>query len=90
MEQAVSVLLVEDDPSMLDGMKDLLEMADTGYNVRVLTAGNGEEALEILAGQAPDLKGYQIRCATNPHLETAVPLPLLCLFRRHMSHKGDS
>ena len=55
MEQAVSILLVEDDPSMLDGMKDLLEMADIGYEIRVFTAGNGKAALEVMAGHTPDL-----------------------------------
>jgi signal transduction histidine kinase len=55
MEQAVSILLVEDDPSMLDGMKDLLEMADIGYKIRVFAAGNGKAALEVMARHAPDL-----------------------------------
>lgn len=55
MEQPVSILLVEDDPSMLDGMKDLLEMADLGYEVAVHTASNGELALEEMARNTPDL-----------------------------------
>lgn len=50
-----TILIVEDDQSMLDGMNDLLEIADIGYNITVLQANNGRMALDIMAEQTPDL-----------------------------------
>lgn len=48
MEPAVTILLVEDDKSMLDGMSDLLQIAEIGYQINVLTASNGREALKVM------------------------------------------
>lgn len=50
-----TILLVEDDQSMLEGIKDLLSLSDIGYEVEVLTAGNGRIGLEILSQRTPDL-----------------------------------
>jgi putative two-component system response regulator len=47
----VSLLVVEDDPAMLVALRDILEGA--GY--RVMTAVNGEAALDALSGQQPSL-----------------------------------
>ena len=52
----VTILLVEDDLSMLEGMRDLLTLVDLeGYDVRVMTAGNGRLGLEALSKHPPDL-----------------------------------
>jgi DNA-binding response OmpR family regulator/two-component sensor histidine kinase len=53
--QKATILLVEDEPSMLNGMRDLLQIVDIGYDVDVLTAANGQAGLEILQQQQPDL-----------------------------------
>lgn len=55
MRHKVTILLVEDDKSMLDGMHDLLQVVDIGYAATVLTAGNGLEALEQMEQVVPDL-----------------------------------
>ncbi|MCP5099440.1 MAG: response regulator, partial [Chloroflexi bacterium] len=56
----VTILLVEDDQSMLDGMKDLLEMStltaeNTAYEATVLTAVDGQAGLDYINQQTPDL-----------------------------------
>ncbi len=53
--RTATILIVEDDQSMLDGMNDLLEIADLGYDITVLQANDGRMALEIMAKQEPDL-----------------------------------
>ena len=55
MRRKVTILLVEDDKSMLDGMHDLLQVVDIGYDTTVLIAGNGLEALEHMEDATPDL-----------------------------------
>ena len=49
MTVAASILAVDDDPSILDLMTDIL----TGEGYRVLPAANGLEALQVLEGQKP-------------------------------------
>lgn len=49
------ILIVEDDQSMLDGMNDLLEIADLGYDITVLQANDGQMALDVMAEHEPDL-----------------------------------
>lgn len=51
----ITVLLVEDNQAMLDGMKDLLEISDTGYDISVLPASDGRQALALMADHLPDL-----------------------------------
>ena len=46
-----TILVVEDDYALLDGLRDILELS--GY--RVLTARNGVEGLAVLQTQLPDL-----------------------------------
>ena len=53
--RTATILIVEDDQSMLDGMNDLLEIADLGYDITVLQANDGRMALDIMARQEPDL-----------------------------------
>lgn len=55
MEKAATILLVEDDPSMLEGMEDLLRIADIGYDVEVFTAADGILGLDVMAEHTPDL-----------------------------------
>ncbi|MBE2221176.1 MAG: response regulator [Anaerolineae bacterium] len=55
MRRKVTILLVEDDKSMLDGMYDLLQVVDIGYDATILTASNGLEALAHMAYTTPDL-----------------------------------
>jgi YesN/AraC family two-component response regulator len=42
--RTATILIVEDDQSMLDGMNDLLEIADLGYEITVLQANDGQMA----------------------------------------------
>jgi len=46
-----TILVVEDDSALLDGLKDILELS--GYHV--LTARNGVEGLAVLQARLPDL-----------------------------------
>lgn len=55
MIMPATILVVEDDPSMLDGIKDLLQLVDLDYNIQVLTAENGRIGLEVMATKMPDL-----------------------------------
>lgn len=55
MKKSVVILLVEDDRSLLNGISDLLELADIGYDIRVMTAETGLAALAIMKTQTPDL-----------------------------------
>lgn len=55
MTTAAKILLVEDDQSLLDGISDLLEVVNLGYELSVLTASNGNDGLEIMAAHTPDL-----------------------------------
>ena len=55
MRRKVTILLVEDDKSMLDGMHDLLQVVDIGYDATILTGGNGLEALQQMEEATPDL-----------------------------------
>ncbi len=79
-----TLLLVDDDPSILDGVTDLLAL--NGY--RVITAANGREALGVMQQQRPDLiisdivmpdmDGYELFSAirSNP-LWTPIPFIFL-------------
>ncbi len=78
MNRSALILLVEDDQSMLDGMYDLFQMPSLlqtvgiDYDLEILTAGNGQEALDIMSEHTPDLivsdimmpilDGYQLLC----------------------------
>lgn len=61
MNRSATILLVEDDQSMLNGMHDLfqmpslLEKAGINYEVAIKTANNGLEALAVMADSTPDL-----------------------------------
>jgi two-component system, sensor histidine kinase and response regulator len=55
MKRTATILLVEDDKSMLDGMNDLLQVVDIGYEANVLTASNGLSALDQMQKATPDI-----------------------------------
>lgn len=55
MTNTATILLVEDDASILDGMGDLLQIFDIGYEVEILKATNGEEGLALMQQHTPDL-----------------------------------
>jgi signal transduction histidine kinase len=100
MKRKVIILLVEDDKSMLDGMSDLLEVVDIGYDVNVLTAGNGLEALDIIKEITPDLivsdimmprmDGFQFLAEVQKRPDW-IHIPFIFLTARgekHEIHKG--
>ncbi|GFE70370.1 response regulator transcription factor [Chroococcus sp. FPU101] len=49
------VLIVDDEPNILILMEQALEKLEEDYNVILLTAKNGTEALDIIQQQQPDL-----------------------------------
>jgi len=53
--QPATVLLVEDDRFLLEGLRELLEVYEGKYTLHVLTATNGNEGLRMLAVEQPDL-----------------------------------
>lgn len=55
MPKNASILVVEDDPAILEGMIDLLRFFGGDYQITVQTATNGEEGLGALSRHAPDL-----------------------------------
>lgn len=54
-KKRATILVVEDDRFMLEGISDLLTLGDVGYDVQVLMAENGRMALDLIAQQPPDL-----------------------------------
>lgn len=100
MRRKVTILLVEDDKSMLDGMGDLLQVVDIGYETTVLTAGNGVEALAQLTHATPDLiisdimmpqmDGFQLlnNVQENPIWEHIPFIFLTARGEKHEIHKG--
>ena len=87
-----TILVVEDDFALLDGLRDILELS--GY--RVLTARNGVEGLAVLQKQLPDLivsdinmprmDGYQFYAQVRARPEW-VSLPFIFLTAK--SEKAD-
>jgi|SRR5215831_1975570 len=77
-----SILIVEDDPALLRGLKDNFEAQ--GYSVR--TANDGQKALELLFKAAPDLmlldlmlpkiNGYEV-CRQARARQMAMPIIML-------------
>jgi signal transduction histidine kinase len=50
-----TVLIVEDDVNLLNGLQELLEISSERYLYDTLTAANGVAGLEVLSGYQPDL-----------------------------------
>lgn len=55
MPKKASILVVEDDPAILEGMVELLQLFGGDYQVAVQTATNGEEGLAGMNRSVPDL-----------------------------------
>lgn len=96
MKSTATILLVEDDKSMLDGMSDLLQAVDIGYEIHVLKAGNGVEALQVMHHHTPDLiisdimmpemDGFQFLEAIRTKLEWS-NIPFVFLTARGERHE---
>ncbi len=83
-----TILVIEDDPILLEGVHDILDLA--GYHV--LAANNGLEALQVLEGQErpdlilsdimmPRMNGYSFYEAVRAHPEW-VAIPFIFLTAR--------
>lgn len=55
MATPATILLVEDEESLQEGISDLLEIADIGYDLSVIIASDGNEGLEAMRTLTPDL-----------------------------------
>jgi DNA-binding response OmpR family regulator len=55
MSDSATILLVEDDLPLLDGIADLLEVSDIGYSLQVIKTTDGEEGLQAVTDYEPDL-----------------------------------
>ena len=55
MKDPATILLVEDDRALLDGIADLLEVSEVGYELQLMKATNGVVALEAVTEKEPDL-----------------------------------
>lgn len=85
--EGVTLLLVDDDPAILEGVVDLLQLY--GYNL--LTASDGKAALEVMQNHKPDLvisdimmpemDGYEFYEAVRSRQEW-VPIPFIFLTAR--------
>ena len=98
--QNATILLVEDETDILEGMRDLLQIVDIGYELEVFIANNGQAALTIIEEQPPDLivsdimmpimSGYELLQAVrrNPNW-THIPFIFLTAKGKHEEiHKG--
>ena len=89
MNPTASVLIVDDEPDLLENIGLALE----GENYYILTAGNGVEALQILQSQPvdliladiamPDMNGYQLYERVRQNMDW-VSIPLIFLTARTM------
>ncbi|MDX1615008.1 MAG: response regulator, partial [Candidatus Promineifilaceae bacterium] len=86
-----TILLAEDEYYLLEGMRDLLEAFDSHYDLEILTALDGRQALDILRSRSVDLlvsdimmprmDGYELLAAVrrDPNL---VHIPVIFLTAR--------
>ena len=63
-EALLKVLLVDDEPFILQGLKILIDWEQEGFEV-VKTAANGEEALEYLPFDKTILSPWQINTSVS-------------------------
>ncbi len=80
-----SILLVDDDPNILDGLKDILE--DAGYDIHL--AANAADAKALLAAAHTDLVivDYNLPDVTGPDLAAEIaagPKPPIILLMTGM------
>lgn len=55
MAGVAKILLVEDDLALRDGIADLLEVSDLGFDLEILKASNGLIGLQMVSENPPDL-----------------------------------
>ena len=89
MNPTASVLIVDDEPDLLENIGLALE----GENYQILTAGNGVEALQILQSRPvdliladiamPDMNGYQLFERVRQNMDW-VSIPFIFLTARTM------
>lgn len=53
--RSATILLVEDEPAILEGIQDLLQVANIGYDLHVVATKDGRAGLEALEMVTPDL-----------------------------------
>ncbi len=97
-----TILVVEDEESLLMGLKELLEIASEKYELTILTADHGQHGLEVLNQHKPDLIisdimmpvmdgfGFLHNVRQNPDL---IHIPFIFLTakgERHDRHRGLS
>jgi two-component system, sensor histidine kinase and response regulator len=96
VKKQATILLVEDDESLLCGIADLLEITDMGYTIRVIKATNGLDGLAVLNEVTADLIVSDIMMPQMDGLEFLarvrqnpawVHVPLIFLTAR--GEKGD-
>jgi len=86
------ILIVDDDTNLLESISDILLLS----NFRVVTAGNGAEALQVLQRERPDciisdvmmpeLDGYGLLEAVRTHEPWAeIPVILITAYDRPFS-----
>ena len=51
----VTILVVEDDRAMREGICDLLQVYDIGFEINIVSADNGRSGLNALSQKSPDL-----------------------------------
>jgi len=78
-EALLKVLLVDDEPFILQGLKILIDWEQEGFEV-VKTAANGEEALEYLRGEQVDLIIADIKMPVVTGLENPRGKDFRCTF----------
>jgi DNA-binding response OmpR family regulator len=96
MSQKAEILVVDDDPDIVDSLRIILE--SNHYEVR--TAANGSEALRALEDRMPDLMILDVMMATdtegfdlayklreNPHFKN-IPILMLTSFLDKVRHEG--
>lgn len=83
-----TILIVDDDLHLLSGMQEILslELEELGIDHHILTAGNGEEGLQIALEEVPDfiildvmmpkMNGYEVYRNLQQHEATAA-IPVL-------------
>ncbi len=94
--RTVTVLSVEDDPHILAGIVELLKIGVEQFDICVLQALNGEDALRVIKEQTPDLiisdismpkmDGFGLLEQVRSHAEW-LHIPFIFLSARTMQHQ---
>jgi signal transduction histidine kinase len=55
LKRLSTILVVEDDPYLREGLCDLIELTEKPFDLRTINASNGAHALQVMAETRPDL-----------------------------------